>query len=181
MSEPTAASPMSSLMYEIDPNQLRIDTNIDMADLTGEMARQPSLYAYYASNSVRAKVQNERLKRAQEILEAQLNALYRQTITDEKGKATEPEISACVRNDPKWKVISSRIIEAQAIYDLSKVAGRSLDQKRDVLLQMARDASKESAGPIRAAANKANKERLLETMKGQSAAIEALKPSTSDS
>ena len=159
----------------VDPDKLREDVQIDITDITGGMVAQTGLYVHYASMTVRAKRQYERWKVAVEICEAQLDSLYRKSLVtqedDGKGKGTmktvkptEPQVKAAINNDSRWKAASNAMINAQEIYRLAEVAERAFDHRKDMLLQIARDAAREQGGQLRVAANQANKERAVDAL-----------------
>jgi hypothetical protein len=148
----------------IDPEQMKLDINIDIADLNTGMQRQASKYAYYATQTVYAKSQYERFKAALEILEAKLDGLHRQALKEENPKTTESQIKAAVLTDTRYKNMAKQVIRAQEIYRLCEVAERAFDHRRDMILQMARDASKEREGALRVAANTTNRDRIMDAM-----------------
>jgi hypothetical protein len=154
----------------VEPDQLKLDVQINLADITGGMVEQAGLYVHYASMTVRAKRQYERWKRAVEVLEAGLGSQYRKSLVveedDGKGKGgikmvkpTEPQIKEAIHCDPRWKAASTKEIDAQEVYRLAEVAERAFDHRKDMLLQIARDAAREQQGPLRVAANQANSDR----------------------
>ena len=155
----------AALHTYIDDDQVKKDVAIDSANLTAEMQNHASLYVHYATQAVRARRQVDRYKAAFEVLEAQLEAQYRETLrseyeatiaSDPKNKAkapTEAQIRAAVVSDPKWKAMSGRVIEAQHIHKLCEVAERAFEHRRELLLQIARDAARQEAGPLRVMAN----------------------------
>ncbi len=152
----------------LDTDQLKKDISIDLTDITGGMQQQAALYVHYAGNSVRARRQYERFKVAVEVLEAQLEAKHRTRLKEENPKVTEPAIRAAVVSDPSYKAANARLIDAQQIFRMCEVAERSFDHRKDMLLQIARDAAREQGGPLRVSANQVNadrKEGLLDAMK----------------
>lgn len=163
----------AALTQYINLDEMKADLAIDLTNLTDAMAKQTGLYVHYASKAVRAKRQHERFKAALEVIEAQLNSTYRTTLKEESPKTTEDQIRSAVVNDARWKSMSARVIDSEEIYRLTDVAVRALDHRRDMLLQIARDAAREQAGPLRVQTNIASKERLLELMSGGVAAAAA--------
>lgn len=159
----------------VDPDKLREDVQIDITNITAGMVTQAGLYVHYASMTVRAKRQYERWKLAVEVCEAQLDALYRKSLItqedDGKGKGvmktvkpTEPQVRAAICNDSRWKAASNAMVNAQEIYRLAEVAERAFDHRKDMLLQIARDAAREQGGQLRVAANQVNQERARESL-----------------
>lgn len=171
MTEANTSAGLAALKFQVDPNQLRLDLHIDMTNLDEAMMRQASLYSHYASNSVNARHQYEKMKRMLEILEADLDKNYRHTLKDANPKTTEPEIAAAIKGDPKWRKVSGLVLDAQHIYQLAQVAERAIDQRRELLIQIAKDAAREQAGQVRVVANRNAKELLLQTMRRNEEAI----------
>lgn len=169
--EKAAIPPLSAY---VDTDQLKSDVAISLTDITGGMTEQASLYVHYATQTVKAKRQYERQKSNLEILEAKLDKHYRRTLVNEeidgKGKKiqkkpTEPQIKAAVTEDPRWISLNNRMLDAQEIYRLAEVAERAFEHRKDMLLQIAKDAAREAEGQLRVAANQGNRERLMEAMR----------------
>ena len=171
---PEASKPSDAAMFVfVDPDQLKKDIAIDLTDLTGNMQQQTALFVHYASAAVRARRQYDRYKSAVEILEAQLDGKHRSVLKEENPKTTEGQIRAAVLTDPVYRSASSRLIDAQQEYRLADVAERAFDNRKDMLLQIARDAAREhagSAGPLRTVVNVASRDRLTEMMDKTAAA-----------
>ena len=148
----------------VDPDQIKKDMHIDLSDLTTAMQQHSGLYAHYGIQAVRAKRQYERQKTALEILEAQLDGKYRSQLKEENPKTTEPQIRSAIVNDRLYRAMSSRVIHAQEIYRMAEVAERAFHDRREMLLQIARDAARQEAGPMRVVANQSNRDRLLDAM-----------------
>lgn len=170
----------AALNLFIDTDQLEKDVVIDSTDLSGNMAHHARLYFHYAKITVRARAQYERWKSATEILESSLDSTHRLTLreayeaeigADPKSKAkppTEGQVRAAIVTDPKYKAAAGRLIEAQQVWKLAEAAERAFEHRKDMLIQIARDASREQAGgELRVMANRnaaGAKERLLSTM-----------------
>lgn len=166
------ASTGPQLTEYVDPEQIKADMHIDLADLTTAMQRHSGLYAHYGIQSVRAKRQYERQKTALEILEAQLDGKYRSQLKEENPKTTEPQIRSAIVNDRLYRAMSSRVIHAQEIYRMAEVAERAFHDRREMLLQIARDAARQDAGPMRVVANQSNRDRLMEQMQKTASATQ---------
>jgi hypothetical protein len=177
----TQDNTQTALVSFTNPEELRADVMVDITDITGCMQKQASLFVHYASQTVKAKRQYERMKAALEILESSLDAHYRKALvtTEEEEKSgrggavttitktikpTEPQIKAAICQDIRWKKMSGVVIDAQQIWRLAEVAERSFEHRKDVLLQIARDAARESSGQLRLTANQANRDRVAAAM-----------------
>ena len=154
----------------VNPDEFGKDLAIDMTDISKEMQQQTQKYAMYAMKAIRARRQYEIAEKALEITESQLDSQHRQILKEENPKTTEVQIRSAVVNDARYRSASMRVINARQEFGLAQAAERSFDQRRDMLLQIARDAAREQAGPLRVVANEANKSRILETMAAKVAA-----------
>lgn len=139
----------------IDPEQVKKDLHFDLTDLSGAMQRHASLFIHYAQQAVRARSQYDRWKSALEVLESQLDNHYRTTLKEENPKTTEPQIRSAVVSDARWKAASARVIDAKTQHNMAESVERAFEHRKDMLLQIARNAARESEGPLRAANNAA--------------------------
>ena len=160
----------TSIVNFVDVDQLKSDTVINVADLSTDMQRHTSMYVHYATQAVRARRQHERCKVAFEIVEARLDGVWRTSLKEENPKTTEGQIRAAVVTDPIWKNMSARVIAANEQFRLAEVAERSFDSRKDMLLQLARDAAREGAGQLRVTATADSRQRLLDSMKANETA-----------
>lgn len=133
----------------IDPDELRKDVNINPADLDNAMIQHASLYVHYATQTVNARRQYDRIKSAVEILEAQLDDQYRKRAADEGKKTTEALLKNQITADPRYASAQQKLIEAHSIWKLADVAERAMEQRKDLLLEVARDRRKEKEGQAR--------------------------------
>jgi hypothetical protein len=150
----------------IDPEQLKKDVAIDLADINTSMQHHAGLYVHYATLAVRARGQLDRWKRALQILEAQLNKEYRESMGEEGKKPTEPAIAAAVVNDSRWRACNSRVLQAQQVHRLAEVGESAFGQRKDMLLQIARNQAKEADGQLRVSLNQDSRSRVLAAIKG---------------
>lgn len=153
-----------ALLRFADPDQLKVDISIDLTNLTGAMQTHASTYVHYAQQAVRARRQFERYKTAVEIQEALLDSKWRTTLKEENPKTTEGQIRAAVVTDPTYRAANSKLIDAQMEFRMAEIAERAFDNRKDMLLQIARDAARESAGPLRVVANQTSRDRLDQMM-----------------
>lgn len=155
------AAPVSEY---VNPDEFASDVKINMGDLSTELQQQTQKFAMYAMKAIRARRQYEIAEKALEITESQLDAQHRQVLKEENPKTTETQIRSAVVNDPRYRNASMRVINARQEFGLAQAAERSFDQRRDMLLQLARDAAREQGGPLRVMAATESRERLLEAM-----------------
>lgn len=157
----------------IDNQQLQQDLQIDITNINDALARQPSLYVEYARRSVMARAQADRFKSSFEITESQLDHFYRTTLKEENPKVTEPAIRSAIVNDPRWKAANQTAIAANTIFRLAEKAERAMDDRKDMLLQIARNLAKEQEGSLRVTVNQDSRARMMDAMRRASADTEA--------
>lgn len=145
----TEASKSNELERFIDEEKLKGDVSINASDLDSAMMDHASLFVHYGGNTVRARRQYERIKSGMEILEAKLDMHYRETLAAEGKKVTEAMITTAIKNDPRWSQGQARELDAQAIWKMCEVAESALVQRKDLMLEMARDRRKEREGQLR--------------------------------
>jgi hypothetical protein len=167
----------------LDSEQLRADLSIDTTRISEQLSQQASLYVHYAGYTVRAKMQLDRWNRALEVLEAQLSKHYREALCETpdpnatstkkaSGKPTEPQIVAAIHSDVRYKTVRAKQALAEEAYRMCQAAERGFEQRKDMLLQIARDQSKEREGSLRVLGNQNAQERakgLLDSMKSRQA------------
>lgn len=139
----------AALRRFIDPETLRKDVQINPNDLDSAMVEHSSLYVHYASQTVSARRQYERLKNAFEILEARLDAEYRESLGGAAKKPTEAAIRNALVADKRWSGAQAKVIEAQSIWKMCEIAENALTQRKDLILELARDRRKEREGELR--------------------------------
>lgn len=153
--ESVSASTSKDKNYEvglnsfIDGDRLREDVAIDITDLDSAMVSHPSMYVYYATQTVNARRQYDRIKHAVEILEAKLDAEYRATLADEGKKVTENMVKNALVADKRWASAQAKLIDAHGIWKLCDVAENAFMQRKDLILEIARDRRKEKEGSMR--------------------------------
>lgn len=162
----------STLKRFIDPEQLKADVAINPTDLDTAMIQHASLYVHYATNTVAARRQFDRIKNALEILEAQLDAEYRESLAAEGKKVTETMITNSIKSDKRYVSAITKQIEAQSIWRLCEVSENAFIQRKDLILEIARDRRKEREGQLRVleigaaeAGAAASRQEVLDRMK----------------
>jgi hypothetical protein len=157
----------TTLIKFIDSEQVKQDLIFDIADINGAMQKHAAMYVHYAGVSVRARTQWDVWKQRLEILEGQLDGIYRTALKEENPKTTESQIRSAVVNDEKWKLYSSRVIGSNTQFRLAEGVERSFEHRKDMLLQVARNLAREQEGPMRVMANQNAgdaRQRLLDSM-----------------
>lgn len=166
-------TPKSTLVQFIDPEEMKRATDIDLADLTGAMQKHAAIVVEFGVRSVKAKRQYEGWKNKLEVIEAMLENHYRKTLKEENPKTTEAQIRAAVVADPRYRGASDTVADAQEIYRYTEIAVNAMEQRKDMLLQIARDAAREQTGTLRVIQNQANRDRVMEAMQANAGAVAA--------
>jgi hypothetical protein len=133
----------------IDPAQMKRDISINITDLDDAMISHASMYVHYASLTVQARRQYDRLKNAFEILEARLDKFHRDQFAAEGKKVTEGAIRQALVADPRWSRAQSRVIDSGSIFRMCEAAEDALVQRKDMILELARDRRREREGQLR--------------------------------
>ncbi|MET2951256.1 hypothetical protein ABXV18_24550 [Vibrio owensii] len=125
-----------TLRQYVDPIQLKKDITFSDHDLDDAMAKQASLYSYYASQAAKAQLQADRAKHDMEIVEAKL---YHEVRNKHKGeKVTESFITKGVMIDKRYRASVKRYNDARMIADMAKQATEALRHRRDMLVQVSK-------------------------------------------
>lgn len=124
----------------VDPAQLKDDIDIDPNSIPTEMLRQPALHAYYAVLSSKADFQESVFKLRFEVIEAQLAKRVRVALNSRPGvKVTESMVAETVKTQTAYQDAFMELAEAESIATISRSAMRSIEQRRDMLVQINKD------------------------------------------
>lgn len=143
-----AAKATRTLRTFIDINKLTEDVGFTIETLQDAMLKHTGLFVYYASQTIEARKQFEKAKAGVDILKAKLDDEHRTTLKAGGAKTTEGAIEAAVTSDTRYIGAQARLIEAQGIWKLCEVAESAFSQRRDMLLELARDRRKEREGEL---------------------------------
>lgn len=135
----------------INADVMERDVRIDPNDLDNEMIRHPSLMVHYSVQTVKAKKQLDSVKNLLEILIAQMDGEYRNMV-DENGKrifTTETAIKNAVIKDQRYLLMNIKLRKAQEEFKLCEIAENAFSQRKDLILEIARDRRKEKEGQMR--------------------------------
>lgn len=147
-------------------DDIKRDVSINIADLDTAMVEHPSMFVHYAMKTVAARRAYDGLKNTSEIRQAQLFAKHRTALLADGAKATEAMIDAAVKTDPIYIKAQTELIDAQAKWRMCEVAESAFIQRKDLILELARDRRKEREGELRVLAEGAGRAAALEGLKG---------------
>ena len=145
--------------------QIKRDVAINISDLDGDMVGHASMYVHYAMKTVAARRSYDGLKNTSEIRQAQLFAKHRSALLAEGAKATEAMIDAAVKTDVEYIKAQTDLINAQAAWRLAEVAESAFVQRKDMILELARDRRKEREGQLRVLEQEAGKNNVMTALK----------------
>lgn len=145
----TATRKAGALNTFIDPDQLQRDLHFTEASINDGMTRQAALFAHYARLSADATYQSDRAKQQVDLLEAQLNQKYRDSMVAAGTKFTEKSIDALVIQDSGYQAAQERAHEAKAIASMVASAADSFRHRKDMLIQVGADLRLEKQGELR--------------------------------
>lgn len=144
-----------SVIEYVDADTLKRDVRITLSDLDDAMVKHAGLFVHYAEQAVKARAQHDRMKNHQSVLQAKLDAEHRERLAEEGKKFTEAVVTAAVAADPRMAKINQLVGEAHAIWKLAEVAANAFDQRKDMILELARDRRKEREGQLRVSESQA--------------------------
>lgn len=172
MSTQQAATPQQAtgvqgivLKTFIDTAQLTKDLAINPVNLDDAMIGQAALYMHYASLTIEARKQYERLKSTVAIIESKLYAEIRSRLISEGTKPTEGQITSATQTDSRWVGAQSKLIEAQGIWRMCEHAENAFGQRKDMVLELARDRRKDKEGEQRIMEFNQQKLNIIELIK----------------
>lgn len=150
--KPVAVTPTKkagSLNTFIDADQLQRDLHFTEASINEGMTRQAALFAHYARLSADATYQSDRAKQQVDLLEAQLNQKFRDSLVTAGTKFTEKSIDSMVIQDSGYQAAQERAHEAKAIASMVASAADSFRHRKDMLIQVGADLRLEKQGELR--------------------------------
>lgn len=139
----------------VDAEALRADVSFELHDLDNAIREHAAKFVYYAAQSARARRQYERIKALTEVIDAKLYSTHREALAAEGKKATEAQVDASVKQDPRWFQTQQKLIDARAIHELAGASTEAFCQRRDMLIQVSVDRRVEATGELRVKAAQA--------------------------
>lgn len=154
----------------IDLEQAKKDLVIDPMNPTVGMIQQLGYFVHYSGLAIKARRALDEAKLRLDTVEAALKTKYRQSLSEDGSKVTEGQIAAAVNLDPNFRSASQKVIELTEVKGYADVVREAFEQRKYLLLQIAKDNTVEKSGPISIKAAKAGQERLLGLMEKNTAA-----------
>lgn len=119
-------------MSEFYPSENR-DLDLDFADLQTAVARQSSLFDYYAGKEADAREARDRAVNKLDVQSARCELDIRKLAADRGEKLTEAKIAALVLADPELEKLRDEVVAAnRKLLDASRIV-RALDHKKTAI------------------------------------------------
>lgn len=157
-SNDTPKKPAPAVKKLIDPEQLKADASFSDVNLDDELHRQASLRAYYGTQLARAEYQVDNLKLRMGVIESKLDQKVRDEAASEGNKITEAMISKAIARNPEYVRVQMQINEAKMIAKIAKEGTEAINQRKDMLVQVAVDRREGMKGEVRVRTQQAAEE-----------------------
>lgn len=154
----------------IDPTQAKQDLAIDPHNLNQAMIDQLGFFVHYSGLAIKARRALDEAKNRLEIAESALKTKARQELTEVGGKFTEGQIDAMVKTNGAYRAAVNKVIELTEVKGHCDTVREAFEQRKYLLLQLAKDAASSAAGPLRVMAQKEGRDRLMSAMEKNAAA-----------
>lgn len=116
-----------------EKRELHQELEIDITNLSEELANQPSYFAYYAAMQAEAQYDYDEAKRRLETVRSQSYIEYKVKARANNYKITENELEKKISSDGHVRQISKKVLEKKRQLDMLKVATESFRQRLDAL------------------------------------------------
>jgi len=110
---------------------------IDETNLDEELAKQASMFVYYAELAVKTEKEYQQFKMEAEEIGALIAKQIREEYENEGKKLTEKLLEQEVITNPKNKIVRQKLLDLQAKRDLAKVLKEGWHMRKDMLIQIA--------------------------------------------
>lgn len=152
----------------IDEDRFRMDVGFSLADLSGGMMSQASLFAHYGVLSARAAKQVDDCKLLLENAEAKVYRLLRDKYTAAGTKVTEAMLEKEVSVHPTVVQFKKALNEAKQVESITKIYVEAFRHRKDMLVQEGAQQRKEMDGETyvsrRNVVDELNKEQLRDKL-----------------
>lgn len=139
----SAAGPLKTF---IDADKLQDDLNFTTTNISLAMTRQAALFAHYSRFSAEAAYQSDRCKQQVDLLYANLDQQFRDSMTTAGTKFTEKTLESMIIKDGSYQEAQTRAHEARAIAKMVETTAESFKHRKDMLIQVGADLRQEKSG-----------------------------------
>lgn len=120
--------------FNIRPEDLAMDLQINPTNIDDAIIRQAGLYAYYASAHADAEGRLRQAKLERDVFSAALDKQIRDTALARGQKLTEKQVEMQIMLHPDWKARVQRVNELEAAVSQLEGLVRAFAQKKDMLV-----------------------------------------------
>ena len=138
-------TPVTSLREFLELNDVANATSINPSDMESELLRMASLYSRFGIIAAQARAQRDNGKTNVELTEAKLDKKLRDKFAASGEKATENKIRSELVIQPAYVAEVMRLNEANSILAAVETTLKSLEMKRDMLVQLNKNSEREYA------------------------------------
>lgn len=139
---------MSKVQNFVDVEQMRADVGFSDVDLSGAMLEHSSLFAHYTVLSAKATHQYNNFKMLVELQVSKLDKEIRDEAVEKGQKLTEAKILSMIKADSRYVQAQKALNEASMAMDIGRGAVESFRHRRDMLVQIGKDARDERAAKV---------------------------------
>lgn len=146
-------------------NDFTAATSINPTDLESEMINMAALYSRFGVLTAKARSQRDAAKSRLELVEAKLDKTLRDEMAEKGEKVTENKLRSEIVMRKAYLDAVKTLNEANSILSVAETALMSLQMKRDMLVQLNKNAEREwnysSALSANSAANREEADALI--------------------
>lgn len=139
-------SAVGPLKTFIDADKLQDDLNFTTTNISLAMTRQAALFAHYSRFAAEATYQSDRCKQQVDLLYANLDQQFRDSMTTAGTKFTEKTLESLIIKDTSYQEAQTRAHEARAIAKMVETTAESFKHRKDMLIQVGADLRQEKSG-----------------------------------
>lgn len=129
----------------IDATELATATSINPANMDDELLRMASLYSRFGLLAAKARAQRDSAKSNLELVEAKLDKALRDRFVEKGEKVTENKIRSELVLQTAYIAANKELIEANSVLSVAETSLMALQMKRDMLIQLNKNAEREWA------------------------------------
>lgn len=114
------------------------DLKIDVANLNEELMKQPALFSRWGVLAVEARAERDKLEENLKVVDAQLDAEFRQEAVEAGEKITEKKLFSKILLDCRHAEAMESCLDARSTADVIQVGAReAFSQRKDCLISLA--------------------------------------------
>tara|TARA_R110000851_G_C13102760_1_gene569365 strand:- start:99919 stop:100434 length:516 start_codon:yes stop_codon:yes gene_type:complete len=139
---------MSSVKNFVEVKKMHEDVAFSDVDINGAMMEHASLFAYYTVLSAKASHQLNNFKMLVDLQSSKIDKEIRDNAAAEGIKLTEAKITNAIKCDARYVKAQQTLNEASMASDIARGAVESFRHRRDMLVQIGKDARDERSAKL---------------------------------